>query len=459
MADATTNSEKINPLAQSISNFTSSITNSLSSTRNSINNFLENATEGISIASLEIQTGLSFGSNGVLYKIKHSCMPSENLYAALLFILVKGYAALGAKFTYIGSDPVSVTPDLYKWFVNCYIKDNGLEDSLKNTPAGRSKELQDIGADGSFSRYAAHNTMNVMTGPGVNAPCLVSDLLNKIHPGMTDDIENFCNVIRTRSYLSLPSDSFGGLTQAMWFITGAVTALYQGLVEIYQGMVLLIQQVYAWINNIYRMIQQFIMSVIEQIVPLDLICLILDAVQTILDDVGFFAQLFNGSDNLFQTLNAIQTVVNYASFGVNFAYDPLGGLASLFPKETQKVYDFIKNIENLPQTYLGKLVQHVGFGTAVNNEALAIANTIVQRYKLGSSLGPLGDVLASAGTVGNRSKWYRTSATGVNIGNIGSPNPYTYSIANISGNLPPLNINLQPFGWVGTTIDSFKSKI
>ena len=260
------------------------------------------------------------------------------------------------------------------------------------------------------------------------------------------------HIAKTISYRIL-STGIGFI--AMWFITGAVTAFYQSIVEIYQGMVQMIQQLYSVLNNIFRMIQSYITSVIEQIIPLDLICLILDAVQTILDDIGFFAQLFNGSDNLFQTLNAIQTVVNYASFGVNFAYNPLQGLATLFPKQAQQVYGFINQIQELPQALLGKLVQHVGFGVNSNNEALAIANTIVQRYGLGSSLGPLGGVLASAGTVGNRSKWYRTSATGLNIGT--STNSYTYSLSNISGNLPPLNIDLNPFGWVGSTISSFES--
>jgi hypothetical protein len=242
----------------------------------------------------------------------------------------------------------------------------------------------------------------------------------------------------------------------MWIITGAVTAFYQAVVEIYQGMVQMMQQIYSVINGIYRMIQQYIMSVIEQIIPLSLLCLILDAAQTILDDVGFFAQLFNGSDGLFTTLNAIQTVVNYASFGVNFAYDPLNGLAALFPKQAQQVYGFINQIQNMPQALLGKLVQHIGFGVTANNEALAIANTIVQRYNLGSSLGPLNSVLSSAGTVGNRSKWYRTGNTGISI--LGhSTVGFNYSVPNISGNLPPLNIDLNPFGWIGNTISSFSS--
>lgn len=408
----------------------------------------------LSIPALELQTGLSFSNRGVLQKIKDMSMPNNNLYAACLYILIKGYKAIGVEFTFEGSDKVVITPDFYTWFVEDFIEEGKLQEALSKTPAGSNKELQTLGADGAFTRYSAHNTINVMTGPGVNMPCLATDLLEKIHPGIVGDIESFCNVIRTRSYLSLPSDAFGGLTQAMWYITGAVTAFYQAVVEIYQGMVQMIQQLYAVLNNIYRMIQQYIVSVIEQIIPLDLICLILDAVQTILDDIGFFAQLFNGSDQLFQTLNSIQTVVNYASFGVNFAYDPLNGLATLFPEQAQKVYGFLNQIENLPQTLMGKLTQHIGFGVNSNNEALAIANTIVQRYGLGSSLGPLGGVLSSAGTVGNRSKWYRTSSLGLNLGV--STNSSTYSIPNISGNLPPLNIDLNPFGWVGSTIESFK---
>jgi len=430
-----------------------------STTNNNLNaftagqNLIKNFTENVSIKAMELQTGLSLSKQGILYKIRITVMPNENLYAAILYILIKGYDAIGMNFNYVGSDPCVITQDLYNWFVNSFIKENNLQEALKKTPAGSKEQLQDVGSQGSFLRYSAHNTINVMTGPSVNTPCLGADLLNSIHPGMVDGIENFCNVIRTHSYLSLPTDAFGGIQQAMWYITGAATALYQGIVEIYQGMVQMMQQVYAWLNNIYRTVWQYVLNVIEQIIPLSLICLILDAVQTILDDIGFFAQLFNGSDGLFNALNSIQTVVNYASFGVNFAYDPLNGLASLFPKEAKRVFDFIKMVENLPQAYLGKLVSHLGFGIASNNEGLAIANTIVQRFGLGSSLGPLNSALSSAGTVGNRSNWSRTGNTGLNIK--ASTNAYAYSINGISRNLPPLNINLSPFGWTGATVASY----
>ena len=404
------------------------------------------------IIQLEKATGLNPTPNGILAKIKGMSMPNENFYAAILYILVYGYDAINTSFSISGSDPVTITPDLYDWFVDKYIKQNKFQNILKKTPAGSKNELENIGSQGAFTRFSPHNDLNVMTGPGINAPCFGADLLNDIQPGMLDEIENFCNIIRTRSYLSLPADAFGGITQAMWNVTGAVTAFYQSIIEIYQGMVLLVQQVFVWINNIARMIQQYMLSVIERIPLIRVFCLILDAVQTILDDIGFFAQLFNGSDNLFNVLNAIQTVVNYASFGVNFVYDPLGGLASLFPEQANQVYSFISNIQNIPQAYLGKLIQNIGFGNVSNNEGLAIANTIVQRFGLGATLGPLGPVLASAGTVGNRSQWYRTGETGINIA---GKTVYPYVIPTTFGG-PVYDINLNPFGWTGAAADDFK---
>ena len=406
--------------------------------------------DGSIIKTLETSTGLSPNRNGILEKLHHISMPNENMYAAILYILVYGYDAINTSFSIAGSDPITITPDFYDWFVDKYIKENKLEGVLKSCPAGSKQELENIGSQGGFTRLTAHNDLNTMTGPGINAPCFGADLLNSIHPGMVDEIENICNVIRTRSYLALPADVFGGITQAMWYVTGAVTAFYQAIVEIYQGMIQLVQQVFVWINNIARMIQQKLQSVIERILPLRLLCLILDAVQTILDDIGFFAQLFNGSDNLFNVLNAIQTVVNYASFGVNFAYDPLGGLAALFPEQANQVYNFISNIQNIPQAYLGKLIQNIGFGNVSNNEGLAIANTIIQRYGLGSLLGPLQPVLASAGTVGNRSQWYRTGETGINIA---GKTVYPYLVPSTFGGI--YNINLDRPGWTGAMRDDF----
>jgi len=391
-----------------------------------------------SLKQLEASTGLPLNGE-VLKIIKASSYPNNSEYAADLAILVYGYNAINQSYSVQGSPQCTVTPQFYKDFMR-FLKENGLGAAAATTPGGQKDHFKSIGSLGSFLPFTAHNPRNPMTGPAVNHPSLVGNLLEDIHPGMINDLENFCNVIRTHAYLSMPSDVFGGINSIMWYITGAVTAFYQAIVEIYQGLEQVIRDFYVWMNGIMRMINNYIISLIEQIVPLSLVCLILDAVQTILDDIGFFASLFNGSDNLFKTLNSIQTVVNYASYGVNFAYDPLGGLASLFPQQVGQVFNFIDSIGQIPNSFLSKLVSNFGFAGKANNQGLAIANAIIQHYGLGAQLGPLGPILASAGVAGNNSKWYRTGNTGVTVnGN----KVYLYGLTNPIGGVP-MNIALNP---------------
>jgi len=406
------------------------------------------------IPELEKASGLSANIRQI---IKADSWPDMSIYAARLAILAYGYDSHSKKYTVTTelatgtnqTTTVTVDSDFYNKFI-LFLEQNGLKDLVSKTPAGSEKtqyggsQLDSVGALGSQLRYTSNNALNAMTGPAVNHPSIVGDMLNSIHPGMVDELENFCNVIRTRSYLSLPSDSFGSINQAMWYITGAVTAFYGAIIDIYQGMIQLMQQFFATINSIIGMIQQEIISIIERIIPLDLICMILDAVQTILDDIGFFAQLFGGSDQLFTTLNSIQTVVNFASFGVNFAYNPIGGLTTLFPQQAQQVFDFVNSIQTMPQTFVSKMMTNFGFGTIANNEGLAIANTIIQYYGLGAQLGPLGPVIASAGIAPNKSNWYRTNNTGTNLPT--QVNPFFFASSYQNGGVVDINgINQETY--------------
>lgn len=409
-------------------------------------NTLDNPT----IAQLEKATGLPINGD-VLTIFKTAFLPNKSKYAASLEILIKGHDAINETIKVDGSDSCTITDKFYNQIITL-IELNGLQQAVANTPAGSKmingpgniivNMLQSIGLLGSFSRYSANNSTNVMTGPSVHSPCLMDDLLNTIHPGMVDEIENACNVIRTHSFLSLPSDAMGSINQAMWYITGAVNALYSAIINLYMGLQAMIQQFYAGINALIGIIQSQIISLIEQFVDLELICAILGAVQTVLDDIGFFAMMFNGSDQLFQTLNSIQTVVNYASFGVNFAYNPIGGLETLFPQQAQQVFNFINMVQSMPQVFLSKLMSHIGFGTISQNRGLQIANAIVQQFGLGAQLGPLGPVLASAGLPAPESKWYRTGNTGIRIG---GNTVYNYMFSNpMTGGV--LDVNLNPLG-------------
>jgi hypothetical protein len=408
-----------------------------------------NSSSQINIPNLEAQTGLDVA----VCKHLRDKAGNDAYYAAELLVLTQGYNSIDTIVTDSSIGFSVRVKDAYKNIINI---NNNNRSVFANTPAGQKNELQTVGNAGGFTRNTATNLKNPVTGPGINAPCLAGDLLESVFPGSIQNIEQFCNIVRTHAWLSMPSDAFGGINSAMWYITGAVNGFYNAIISIYQGMQQLIRDFYAAINGIMMMINRAMMKVIESIIPLDLICLILDAVQTVLDDIGFFAQLFNGSNQLFNALNSIQTVVNYASFGVNFAYDPIDGLATLFPNQVGQIFNFVNSIGQLPQSFFSKLIGNFGFGTVTNNEGLAIANTIVQYFGLGAQLGPLGPILASAGTVGNRSQWYRTSNSGVIINGQQLP---VFALQNPYGGSIPFNVNLAPNGWAGVTVDDFKATI
>lgn len=363
-------------------------------------------------------------------------------YLAYLTILGLGYSAIDKTVTY-GGKTQKITPKFYKNFLTI-LQNSGQYDKIKSlTPAGKKDELQDIGQDGSFSRYVNNLINSPITGPAVNTPCLGADLLNQIHPDFVNNLENFCNIIRTRAWLALPAGAFGSIGSLMWQITGAVQAFFNALIWIYQGMELLIQQFFALISSVMRMIQQIIISVIERLVPLDLICTILDTVQVILDDIGFFGSLFNGSDNLFNTLNAIQNVVNIMSTGINFVYNPFAAVQFFFPREVATVMNLAAQLQNLPQTLLSQVLTNFGFFAAANNEGVAIAAAIIQRYGLGAQLGPLAPyVSALAAQAPNNSGWYRAggSSAGSTYGGPIYASPYTLT-SPIDGS--PLNVNLN----------------
>jgi hypothetical protein len=366
-------------------------------------------------------------------------------YIAWLEILGKGYGCIGGSVTY-ENEKQEITPAFYKNFIRILQKSGWYDDVKTLSPAGKKEEVEDVGQDGAWTRYTTNLINNPVTGPAVNTPCLGADLLNQIHPDFVNNLENFCNIIRTRAWLAIPAGAMGSIGSLLWYITGAVNAFYQALIWIYQGMELLIQQFFAIISSVMRLVQQLIISVIERIIPLDLICTILDTVQVILDDIGFFASLFGGSDGLFNTLNAIQNVVNILSTGINFVYNPFGAVQFFFPKEVAAVMNLANQLQNLPQNLLSQVLTNFGFFTAANNEGLAIAAAIIQRYGLGSQLGPLAPYInqlaAQAPNKAAEQGWYRVggSSAGATYGNITPAAPYTL-ISPIDGS--PLNINLN----------------
>jgi hypothetical protein len=422
------------------------------------------ATKGI-LHNLEIASGLLIDPSKItaFRKITIDAFKihgDSNQYAAELDILVNGQKALGHIWAIDATDPYIIDNTRYKSFVKRMFENHFLEELQKVTPAGQRGELVTGGLLGIHALSMNGMASNPITGPNLQNDSLLGQLLNDIHPGMVDGIENFCNIIRTRSYLTMPPSSFGSLQTFLHKVQGAISSFIQSLYDIYHGVLLYLQRIAIVINGLLTALNQWVYEWINKNIPLDLICAILGATQAILDDVAFFAQLFAGGDGLFNAINSVQTVINYAAKGLSFAYNPIS-ILNLIPGVSD-VFAALNQLESDPQAFMGSLISHFGFSKGLQGRAFQIANAILLHYGLESQLGPLGSVLLSAGVAGNSSQWYRTGNTGIgNFGNMAygnvTPNPTYLDPDNPLGILD-INNN-QYFNAVGTDLSKFTNNL
>lgn len=381
------------------------------------------------LKQLELSSGLKPSGSGVVLDT-FKANGDDNQYAARLDMLVNGQKSLGHVWAIAQGDPYPITAGPRGTYVNFvkWCRENHLLETLqKVTPAGTSGQLVTGGMLGVDTLMTSQMFQNPITGPAQNTHNLTADVLNSIHPGMVDGIENFCNIIRTRSYLSLPPAAFGGLQTFLYKVQGAISGFIQSLYNIYHGALIMLQRFANVINGLLNSFNQWLYNYINQhIIPLDLLCAVLGAFQSLLDDVGFFAQLFGAGDSMFNALNSIQTVVNFAAQGLSYAYNPIS-LAGLIPG-VNNVFAALNQLSSDPEAFMGQLISNFGVSIGSGNQAIQIANAILLRYGLMSQLGPLGSVLLTQGVAGNNSQWYRTGNTGTNgFGNLAYgnviPNP------------------------------------
>ena len=377
------------------------------------------------------------------------CHGDKNHYAANLDILVNGQKAIGHNWLIEAGDPFFIDTKRYKQFITKLNEDHVLTACNKLTPAGQSRQLVTGGLIGIDALMTSQMMQNPMNGPAQNTHSLGADLLNSIDPNMVTNIENICNIIRTRSYLSLPPSALGGLQTFLYKAQGAVQGFVQALYDLYNGVILLMQRFANMISGLLAGIGHMVYDFINSIIPLDLLCAILGAAQSLLDDVAFFAQLFDGGDALFNTINSVQTAINYAAETLNYCYNPLSVL-SLVPGLNNIVAEFNQLLGD-PQAFLGQMLAHYGFSAGANNKAIQIANAILLHYGLEGQLGPLGSVLLSAGVAGNSSQWYRT-------GNLGTGNYGNYAQGNITPNPTYFDPN-NPLGFLDVNSNPYFSNV
>lgn len=372
----------------------------------------------IDITALMHQCGLTEEEQNKL--LDHGAHGNNNYFVGFLSILVKGTKALGNTFTVNSLQlPYVCNRDNYNDFIkpgsgilaHCKIR----EAAISKSPAGKSGDLEPAGKLGLVSRNTGYHSNNPLSGPSTNFPQGAYDILASSDNSFCRGLADVCESIHTRSYLKcFSTGSFGGLQEAIHYITGAVQNFFAAMYDLYQGIQMLCLQAQMFLNQLIMDIELFLQDnwlYKRMKIFLAIICLVLSTIQVLLDDIGFFATLFKGSDSLFMALNSIQKIVNIGAQVMDYIQHPLtSGLAAAFPKQTQAVFNFIGSIGKIPENYLGFLLKTFTPSKLFHSKGIMIANTIINRYGLRSQLGPLGSFMEQFGSYIPNSNWHRAAS-------------------------------------------------
>jgi hypothetical protein len=329
-----------------------------------------------------------------------------NVYASYLSILAYGYEPLQNKWVFafeVGDGrPVSkedydvvikTLPRVYYNYIDPKTKTQvkkPLKNVLEKTPGwkmmtnnGEFSEPVGWSGVGSLASIAALLNGSPISGPSKSTPSACENILNNINPEFTNNIERFCNMIRSRSYLALPAMAYGSLQRMIAKLNGVIKAFQRAINAVYQGAIRIIQQWYSYINGVMRLVNELMLSIIESIIPLDLICLILEAAQILLDDIGFFTSLFSQSGSIFNYLNQFQSYINIASNLVNQAQNPLSTIISYLPPEVKQIIDMVDQIGSDPSGFLSDQLSNYGMAQVADALEGNITSLLIK--KLGAN--------------------------------------------------------------------------
>jgi hypothetical protein len=354
------------------------------------------------IGELEADTKLTTIAPPALLAIKQNSA-NLNIYASYLSILAYGYepSQNGYVFAFeVGkAHPVSekdydfvlkTLPTIYYSYIDPKTKTQlkkPLKTVLEKTPGwkmmtnnGEFSEPVGWSGVGSLASIAALLNGSPISGPSKSTPSVCETLLNNIHPDFTDNIERFSNMIRSRSYLALPAMAYGSLQRIIAKLNGVIKAFQRVINAIYQGAIRIIQQWYSYVNGVMQLINRLMLDIIESIIPLDLICLILEAAQILLDDIGFFTSLFTQSGSIFNYLNQFQNYINIASNLVNQAANPLATIISFLPPEVKQIIDMVDQIGSDPSGFLSDQLSNYGMSQVADALQGNITSLLIKKF-------------------------------------------------------------------------------
>lgn len=370
-------------------------------------------------------------------------------YVVGLYILINGASAIGDIISVYDATTkqqkvVKVADEHFKMVFSCAYTAKLQSAIQTRTPAGTKGVFKEDAISGKEGVVMTLNNQripaNPVTGPAKTTPSLTENLLNSIHPNFVSNVEKYCNIIRSRSYLSLPATCFGSIQSYNSRLNGVVTSIQKLIFDVYAGCIKAIQQFYAMINGVIARVQRMIFNVIEQIIPISLICLILEAVQTILDDLAFFSALFGQNGSLTKILNSVQNTVNVVS---GFVSNPWTTVSAYIPKSVYDIIDKVNQIGFDPNGYLSDQLANYGYSYMVNALQGDILGAIINKYgPQYAAIGPISQLL-------NSSEGYSRSMAQFN------PTPFIIGPNVYSSNNYAVDTNLNPYTIFKESVSNF----
>ena len=442
------------------------------------------------IAALEKQTNLN--TQQLDYLLNKYGRLNDNYRYLILNWLVKGYDVGNVTYWVNQQHTPAVWNSLdpsEKTFINDLQslitgKDPQALAYLKLTPAWAKGHFDDVGYFGvTHGMNANVQPANPMTGPTKQAgTSLFERALNAINPNATKNLEDFLNKVRTHSYLSIPKGAYGSLQKIISSLNAVIAAFEKIIRDLYQGCIELIQKLYAIVNGLIVNVERYMLSMINQyIIPLDLLCLIIAALQSFLGDVNFFSSLFNQSASISKYFNSFQSFINT---NVQLVSNPLSTVQKYFTPEINNIINLVNQIGGNPNQALSTLLNNYGYHYALNAVQGDLAAALVNKYGAQyTAITPLGNFLNSqvASQIGIAPQYPETPATiGPSIyqgpngiatyANGGAVNPKTVQQSLISNIADPFKVitnslsgiasNFQKdLGGLGTSLNNLGSAV
>lgn len=328
----------------------------------------------VNISEMAIASKLD--ANDILAIYTYLCGPGNiNLLAAWVYLLYNANGAVGMTVSAdVNSNkkdqPITISGNMLMYMHirgNAVIKNKfhkGVLKAFKKTPAYKSKFFEDVGDIGvTMVSNSDRVAINPMTGSTKHTPSLIEQALNKIHPKFTEELEKYCNVLKGKLYLALPANILGSIQYAINYINGVVTAFAQMINEVYQGCLNAIKEFVAMIDAIMQPIMLWLLTLLDSIVPLDIICLILDILSLFIGDITMYTNLFSQSVKISDFLKTFN--IGLGPVG-DFLSDPVNTLSSFLPSNVRSVIDLVNSASNDPMGYLGGVLSNYGYGYMMN---------------------------------------------------------------------------------------------